>query len=63
MRSAQAQIHEFPQQPRSSAYSDGYCAGLNDGQKFAQVQFFWIGLALGIVIAGALVLAIVVFTR
>ena len=59
MKAAQAEILAFPQQHRSSTYSDGYCAGINDGQKFAQVQFVWIGVAIGVVFSCAVALALI----
>lgn len=60
MRQAQpATVLPFPQQSRPRDYSDGYRNGLTDGEKWANVHFVWLGVAIGVILSGGLALGVI----
>lgn len=51
-----------PPAPRHLApYAQGYIDGLKDGSRFASLRFFWFGVAMGLVLATAVVLAVLFY--
>lgn len=55
---ARAPVLKF--QPKPQNYGDGYRAGLADGERWAGLRLFWLGVAAGVLMAGIIVLAVVI---
>jgi hypothetical protein len=56
-----AQVLDFPpqQRPRGQDYSTGWMDGCSYGQRFASVQWVWLGVAFGVVLSSVMALAVI----